>query len=149
MTVILVVRIVTKAFRTVIRSRPARSDSPTHFLPCCRGPVQPQTEHVGTSTLVFCVVTPCCLVDSEQCFGEISFLVPTSKALHTANCNLDTPSLTVLALHLHHEDQPVNLLLGNNRRLLHLTKHTNTLCENAVLLCAWYTELPPDTGRLH
>jgi hypothetical protein len=127
-----------KAFRTIIRSRPARSDSSTHphsdLISYCSGPVQPQTEHVGTSTLVFCVVTPRFLVDSEQCFGNISFLLPTSKALHPANCNLDTPGLTVLAMHLDHEDQPVNLVLGNNRHLLHLTKHTNTLCGNAVLL---------------
>ena len=94
-------------------------------------------------------MTPCCLVDSEQCSGNVSFLLPTSKALHPANCNLDTPGLTLLALHLHHEDQPVNLIMGNNRLLLHLTKHTITLRGNAVLLCDWYTELSSYTGGLH
>jgi hypothetical protein len=80
-------------------------------------------------------VTPCCLVDSEQCSGDISFLLLTSKTLHPAICNLDTPGLTLLALYLYHEDQPVNLIVGNNHRLLHLTKHTITLRGNAFF-CA-------------
>jgi len=89
------------------------------------------------------------LVDSEQRFGDINFILSISKALHPAKCNLDTPGLTALELHLHHEDQPVNLILGHNRRLLHPTKHTNALCGKAFLLCEWYTELPPYTGGLH
>jgi len=153
LTVILAVRIVTTRSSELSAEAVQPDPTPPHtrtltsFLNVAF-PFSPVTTRRYINVSLY-VVTPCCLVDREQCFGDISFLLPTSKALHPANCNLDTLGLTVLELHLHHEDQPFNLVLGNNRRLLHLKKLTNTLCGNAVLLRKWYTELPPYTGGLH